>query len=119
MLNPVLYVNVSETIMSETVELVALAATGCHDTTTSIVAVRPAANFDLTSMKRKRAPFTVFTPAIAVRKITFGRSMTAQIRSFPTPFTCMKTTRLGADLHAETQAENSTAARASPRKTLS
>ena len=60
------YVNVSETIMSETVELVALAATGCHDTTTSILSVRPAANFDLDLDETEAcAPFTVFTPAIA------------------------------------------------------
>ena len=60
------YVNTSETILSEAVELVALAASGCHDTTSAVVYVHPAADFELTLEETEAcAPFTVFTPVIA------------------------------------------------------
>lgn len=59
------YANTSDYILSDAVELVALAASGCHDTTSAIVNIHPEANFTLDLDETEAcAPFTVFTPAI-------------------------------------------------------
>ena len=60
------YSNTSEITQSEAVQLVAIANTGCHDTTDAVIYVHPEADVSF-SLDQTEAcsPFSVFTPVIA------------------------------------------------------